>query len=133
MGRAEMAQIVIEVAEPRRQRQSEDPGLACTLAETLDAMPAGGVRVGGDVEATAAGHAHRSILRSYVPFNIMQNVFSLAPRRKAGGESALRWPLGTKLCRPSEAVLDILPNPHIGPFTKEDGEVVIDNNGRRVR
>ncbi len=33
-------------------------------------------------------------------------------------------PLGVKLCRPSEAVLDILPNPDIGPFTKEDGEVV---------
>jgi len=31
---------------------------------------------------------------------------------------------GVKLCRPSEAVLDILPNPDIGPFTKEDGEVV---------
>lgn len=42
-------------------------------------------------------------------------------------------PLGTKLCRPSEAVLDILPNPDIGPFTKEDGEVVIDSDGRRVR
>ena len=41
-------------------------------------------------------------------------------------------PLGTKLCRPSEAVLDILPNPDIGPFTKDDGEVVIDANGRRV-
>jgi len=33
-------------------------------------------------------------------------------------------PLGTRLCRPSEAVLDILPNPDIGSFTKEDGEVV---------
>ncbi len=33
-------------------------------------------------------------------------------------------PLGTKFCRPSEAVLDILPNPDIGTFTKEDGEVV---------
>ncbi len=33
-------------------------------------------------------------------------------------------PVGTRLCRPSEAVLDILPNPNIGPFTKEDGEVV---------
>jgi arsenate reductase len=42
-------------------------------------------------------------------------------------------PLGTKLCRPSEAVLDILPNPEIGPFTKDDGEVVIDADGRRVR
>ena len=33
-------------------------------------------------------------------------------------------PRGTRLCRPSELVLDILPNPHIGDFTKEDGEVV---------
>ena len=33
-------------------------------------------------------------------------------------------PLGVRLCRPSERVLEILPNPHIGPFTKEDGEVV---------
>lgn len=33
-------------------------------------------------------------------------------------------PLGARLCRPSEAVLDILPNPAIGTFTKEDGEVV---------
>ncbi len=41
-------------------------------------------------------------------------------------------PKGTKLCRPSEAVLDILPNPHIGPFTKDDGEVVIDEKGQRV-
>ncbi|KGU73423.1 arsenate reductase (glutaredoxin) [Burkholderia pseudomallei] len=41
-------------------------------------------------------------------------------------------PLGTKLCRPSEAVLDILPNPQTGPFTKEDGEVVIDAEGKRV-
>ena len=39
---------------------------------------------------------------------------------------------GTMLCRPSEAVLDILPNPDIGPFIKEDGEVVIDEKGQRV-
>lgn len=41
-------------------------------------------------------------------------------------------PLGVMLARPSEAVLDILPNPDIGPFTKEDGEVVIDADGKRV-
>ena len=41
-------------------------------------------------------------------------------------------PLGVVLARPSEAVLDILPNPDIGPFTKEDGEVVIDAEGKRV-
>ena len=41
-------------------------------------------------------------------------------------------PLGTRLCRPSEVVLEILENPAIGPFTKEDGEVIIDAEGRRV-
>lgn len=41
-------------------------------------------------------------------------------------------PLGTKLCRPSEAVLDILPPPPKGIFRKEDGEVVLDSEGRRV-
>lgn len=41
-------------------------------------------------------------------------------------------PLGVRLCRPSEAVLDILQNPDIGPFTKEDGEVIIDAGGQRL-
>jgi arsenate reductase (glutaredoxin) len=41
-------------------------------------------------------------------------------------------PWGTRLCRPSEAVLDILPLPQQGPFTKEDGELLIDAEGRRV-
>ena len=40
--------------------------------------------------------------------------------------------LGTRLCRPSEAVLDILPNPQRGEFRKEDGELVVDADGRRV-
>lgn len=40
--------------------------------------------------------------------------------------------LGARLCRPSEAVLDILPAAQKGSFTKEDGEVVIDAEGRRV-
>jgi arsenate reductase len=41
-------------------------------------------------------------------------------------------PLGTKLCRPSELVLDILPNAQKAPFVKEDGEVVINAEGKRV-
>ena len=41
-------------------------------------------------------------------------------------------PLGTRLCRPSEQVLDILPSPQQGAFTKEDGERVVDESGRRV-
>ena len=39
---------------------------------------------------------------------------------------------GTRLCRPSEAVLDILPHPQKGAFTKEDGEIVINAEGQRV-
>ena len=41
-------------------------------------------------------------------------------------------PLGTRLCRPSETVLDILPQPQRGAFNKEDGEAVVDAEGRRV-
>jgi len=41
-------------------------------------------------------------------------------------------PLGTRLCRPSEQVLDILPQPQQGAFTKEDGEAVVDAQGRRL-
>ena len=41
-------------------------------------------------------------------------------------------PMGTCLCRPSEAVLDILPAPQLGVFTNEDGELVINEKGERV-
>jgi arsenate reductase len=42
-------------------------------------------------------------------------------------------PLGVRLCRPSEVALDLLPGDDLKPFTKEDGEVVIDADGQRVR
>ncbi|WP_286876576.1 MULTISPECIES: glutaredoxin-dependent arsenate reductase [Pantoea] len=41
-------------------------------------------------------------------------------------------PLGTALCRPSEAVLDILPDPQKGALMKEDGEQIIDEHGNRI-
>ena len=41
-------------------------------------------------------------------------------------------PLGVKLCRPSEAVLDLIPAAQQGAFTKEDGEQVVDATGARV-
>lgn len=40
--------------------------------------------------------------------------------------------LGVRLCRPSETVLDLVPNADLKPFTKEDGEVVIDAAGQRA-
>jgi arsenate reductase len=42
-------------------------------------------------------------------------------------------PVGARLCRPSELVLDILPLPQRGAFTKEDGEAVVDADGKRVK
>ena len=41
-------------------------------------------------------------------------------------------PLGVKLCRPSEAVLALLPEPQQGAFAKEDGEQVVDASGQRI-
>lgn len=41
-------------------------------------------------------------------------------------------PLGTRLCRPSEIVLDILPQAQQAVFNKEDGQAVVDDQGRRV-
>ncbi|MDG9981350.1 glutaredoxin-dependent arsenate reductase [Klebsiella michiganensis] len=42
-------------------------------------------------------------------------------------------PLGTRLCRPSEVVLDILPDSQKGAFEKEDGEKVVDDKGKRLK
>lgn len=42
-------------------------------------------------------------------------------------------PLGTRLCRPSEVVLDILPDTQRGAFTKEDGEEVVDGQGKKIK
>lgn len=42
-------------------------------------------------------------------------------------------PLGTRLCRPMEKALDILPNPQQGMFVKENGELIIDASGKRVK
>lgn len=42
-------------------------------------------------------------------------------------------PKGTRLCRPSEVVLDILDSKNLGYFAKEDGEVIIDEQGCRIK
>ncbi|MBD0241681.1 arsenate reductase (glutaredoxin), partial [Acinetobacter baumannii] len=42
-------------------------------------------------------------------------------------------PKGTRLCRPSEIVLDILDSQNLGYFAKEDGEIIIDEQGRRIK
>ncbi len=57
---------------------------------------------------------------------------TLAMIRNSGAELIVLTPLGTRLCRPSEVVLDILPQPQCGAFAKEDGEQIVDAEGRRV-
>jgi arsenate reductase len=47
--------------------------------------------------------------------------------------SFMETPRGVRLCRPSEALLDIMPEARNVPFTKEDGEVVVDEHGRRLK
>jgi arsenate reductase-like glutaredoxin family protein len=53
-------------------------------------------------------------------------------RNNPGVEPIEVTPLGTRLCRPSEQVLNILPDPQTASLTKEDGEVVIDVEAKRV-
>jgi arsenate reductase (glutaredoxin) len=45
----------------------------------------------------------------------------------------VRTPLGTKLCRPSEEVLELLPTSRLKPFAKEDGGIIVDSGARRAR
>ena len=56
---------------------------------------------------------------------------SPAPEEDNDNQPPRGHPKGVRLCRPSEAVLDLLPA-HQGEFAKEDGERVVDEHGRRV-
>ena len=59
-------------------------------------------------------------------------VAAMAAHPELMNRPVVTTPWGTRLCRPSEAVLDVLPLPQQGPFAKEDGEVVIYASGQRV-
>lgn len=92
----------------------------------------------------AMGMSVRELLRKNVP---PYEALGLAEDRFSDGElidamlanpilinrPIVVTPLGTKLCRPSELVLDILPAPQQGAFTKEDGERVVDVSGKRLK
>ncbi|ALN64677.1 arsenate reductase [Lysobacter antibioticus] len=90
----------------------------------------------------AAGLSVREAMRQNVPPYVERGLDDPALTDDALIEAMLREPilinrpfvvspLGVRLCRPSELVLDLLP-PITRPFSKEDGEVVIDADGRRV-
>lgn len=91
----------------------------------------------------AMGMPVRDLLRQNVPpyeaLGLAENKFSDDERVDAMlahpiliNRPIVVTPLGTKLCRPSEVVLDILPSPQQGAFSKEDGEQVVDAQGRRI-
>ena len=85
----------------------------------------------------AMGMPVRDLLRKNVPpfeaLGLAEERFSDDELIDAMMAHPILTPLGTKLCRPSEVVLDILPNPQQGAFTKEDGEQVVDAQGKRIK
>lgn len=112
--------------EPTVVEYLQDPPSRAALAELI----------------AAAGLSVREAMRQNVPPYLERGLDDPALSDDALIEAMLREPilinrpfvvspLGVRLCRPSELVLDLLP-PITRPFSKEDGEVVIDADGRRV-
>ena len=66
-------------------------------------------------------------------FDDEQSIDFMVPQPSLSIRPIVVRPLGTKLCRPSEVVLDILPDAQKAAFTKEDGEKVIDDAGKRLK
>ena len=63
---------------------------------------------------------------------ISKNHRAVKFRKSPRGRPIVCTPKGVRLCRPSEIVLDLLDRLPAGPFHKEDGELLIDHDGRRV-
>jgi hypothetical protein len=83
-----------------------------------------------------SGAALATVVGVLIEVPVMLLVVYIVNRSKGwyerGNRPLVVTPLGVKLCRPSETVLDILPNPQQGAFDKEDGEPVVDAQGKRV-
>jgi arsenate reductase len=73
-----------------------------------------------DLGLLGQGVSNEAILEAMIKYPILVN------------RPIVCTPKGVRLCRPSEIVLDLLDRFPPGPFYKEDGELLIDNNGRRV-
>lgn len=116
-------------------------GVEPTVIEYLKTPP--GKAVLTEMIATA-GLTVREALRKNVPPYADHNLDSPEWTDEQLLDLMLQYPLlinrpfvvteiGTRLCRPSELVLDILPLPQLKGFVKEDGEVVVSEDGQRVR
>ena len=118
----------------------ETPGIEVTVVEYLKTPPSRAELV---ALIAATGAPVRELIRAKEPIYAELNLADPALSDDALIDAMLAHPilmnrplvvtpLGTRMCRPSEAVLDLLPAAQKGPFAKEDGEVVIDAQGRRV-
>lgn len=101
-----------------------------TKARLADAIAAAGLSVRKAIRAKEAIHAELGLGDSALSDDALLDAMVAHP--VLINRPFVFAPGGVRLCRPSEVVLDLLP-PCDKPFAKEDGEVVIDADGRRVR
>lgn len=101
-----------------------------TKAQLADAIAAAGLTVRGAIRAKEAIHAELGLDDAALSDDALLDAMIAHP--VLINRPFVFAPAGVRLCRPSEVVLDLLP-PCDQPFAKEDGEVVIDADGRRVR
>ena len=101
-----------------------------TKAQLADAIVAAGLTVRGAIRAKEAIHAELGLDDAALSDDALLDAMIAHP--VLINRPFVFVPAGVRLCRPSEVVLDLLP-PCDKPFAKEDGEVVIDADGRRVR
>ena len=121
------------------------PHVPVLLAEVLDSLDLPGRALAVDGTFGAGGYTramlaasgtrrfvHVSSLAAREPQLYDQLVDAMMAHPILINRPLVVSPLGVKLCRPSEEVLDLLPAPQQGAFTKEDGEQVIDADGNRL-
>lgn len=101
-----------------------------TKARLADAIAAAGLSVREAIRAKEAIHAELGLGDAALSDDALLDAMVAHP--VLINRPFVFAPGGVRLCRPSEVVLDLLP-PCDKPFVKEDGEVVIDADGRRVR
>jgi arsenate reductase len=112
--------------EPRVVEYLKDPPDRATLAALIAAM---GVPVRSVLRAKEKTYAELGLDDPALDDDALLDAMLTHPALIQ--RPIVVTPLGTRMCRPSETVLDLLP-PQRGPFAKEDGEVVVDAQGRRI-
>jgi arsenate reductase len=113
--------------EPRIVRYLDDPPSRAELEAVVAAT-------GGDVRALLRekGTPYRELGLDDPALDDARLIDAMLAHPILINRPVVIGPLGTRLCRPSETVLDLLPSPQRGAFSKEDGQPVVDAQGRRL-